>query len=410
MDYFINAGVIAAMVILTILFLKQGWNTGLLMLLNAVLACILARVEPLAALGYAAGGIFSVSTLRIVAILYFIMVIEKIMRKSGMIRGMADSLKKLVRNNRLAAGLMPMVIGMLPSPGGARFSCPLVDEVTQASKNQPVDRAYVNYWFRHVWHDGFLLYPGIILASTLLQMPLAVFFLHLLPFMLFSFLIGSLLGLSRLKHEPIDSGLSWFESLKGFLVAMAPVLYVIGMYIILSFIPVISTFALETAVISVIPVLFIRTRQTRKDFIDLFIKSFPVKLTVIILGVMVFKEVLIQSGIMNSIIGLMENLHVPSRVVFFILPLAAALLSGLAVSYVSVSFPVLISLGLAVSNPWVIIATFMAGFIGVMSTPLHLCAVATAYYFNAPVGRVLSRIILSELIMVVPVALILWLV
>jgi uncharacterized protein len=406
LNLLLNLVIIAAMVVLNFLFLKKGWNTGLLMLFNAVFAAILARVEPFAAVGYAARGVFSETTLRLVAILYFIMIIESMMRKSGMIRRMADNLKELVRDNRLAAGLMPLVIGLLPSPGGARFSCPLVEEVTRSPENKPVDRAYVNYWFRHVWQDGFLLYPGIILASSLLKMPIFVFFAHLVPFFLYSFLVGNLLGLRRLKHEPIALTLAWDQALKGFLANMMPVLYVIGMYIILSFVPVVSPFAIEIASFSVIPVLFVKTRRTRADFNTLFIKSFPVKLTLIILGVMVFKEVVVQSGLMDSIIRTMGDFHLPIKALFFILPLATALLSGITVSFVSVSFPVLMSLGLAADKPWLVIATFLAGFIGTMTTPLHLCAVATCDYFKAPLGKVLFRVLLSELFMAVPVIII----
>ena len=49
---------------------------------------------------------------------------------------------------------------------------------------------------------------------------------------------------------------------------------------------------------------------------------------------------------------------------------------------------------------------FLAGFMGTMTSPLHLCAVATADYFKAPLGKLLFRVLLSELFMAVPVVII----
>ena len=46
---------------------------------------------------------------------------------------------------------MPMLIGMLPSLGGAYFSAPMVKEATSGIHMSQEEKAFINYWFRHPW-------------------------------------------------------------------------------------------------------------------------------------------------------------------------------------------------------------------------------------------------------------------
>ena len=52
--------------------------------------------------------------------------------------------------------LIPAAIGLVPMPGGALFSAPLVGEAVQEKKVLPEWKVAVNYWFRHI--SFFLLY------------------------------------------------------------------------------------------------------------------------------------------------------------------------------------------------------------------------------------------------------------
>ena len=56
----------------------------------------------------------------------------------------------------LSLVLIPAVIGLVPMPGGALFSAPLVGETVQDKKVTPEWKVAVNYWFRHVFEYDFL--------------------------------------------------------------------------------------------------------------------------------------------------------------------------------------------------------------------------------------------------------------
>jgi len=48
---------------------------------------------------------------------------------------------------RLTSVVMPAIMGLLPSPGGARFSAPLVAETLENSVVSNQEKAFINFWF-----------------------------------------------------------------------------------------------------------------------------------------------------------------------------------------------------------------------------------------------------------------------
>lgn len=392
MDIFINILLAAVALAGTVILLKKQINLGIIMLIDTVILAVIARLPLIKALEYSFNGAFSGSTIKLILILFLIMMIENIMRNSGMIKTMVESLKEIIGSNRLAAGLMPTVLGLLPSPGGARFSCPMVQEITRENTNE-VNKSFINYWFRHIWLDGFILYPGVILAAELLKVSVINMFLHLVPFMLVSVFLGWAFGLSKVKKEEIKRTRPIRDSIKTFIISLLPVIIVIAAYISLL---KVTVFSLEISAGLVMIALLAIKKYTFKKILLTIKEAFPVKLVLIIIGVMVFKEVLLESGAINELPAFMKSFGVPSSILFIALPLAGAFISGITISYVSLTFPILITLGIA-NNLWFASVAYVAGFIGTMTTPLHLCAVMTADYFKSSLGSLLKRIMIAEI-------------
>jgi hypothetical protein len=62
--------------------------------------------------------------------------------------------------------LIPAAIGLVPLPGGALFSAPLVGQSTENSSS-PEWKAAVNYWFRHILEYWWPLYPVVIVTLSI---------------------------------------------------------------------------------------------------------------------------------------------------------------------------------------------------------------------------------------------------
>lgn len=392
MNIFINIILAAAALALSVTMLKKKVNLGIVMLLDSIFIAVIARMPIGKTLEYALNGALSKNTIKLIIVLFLIMMLENIMRNSGMIRRMVDNLKELTGSNRLAAALLPAALGLLPSPGGARFSCPMVEEVA-AENTDSMNKAFINYWFRHIWLDGFILYPGVILAAGLLEVSVIRLFVHVIPFMIVSVIIGAIFSLSKVKKEEIVRTKPLSKSLTAFLMAMLPIIVVITVYILLLNI---TPYSLEIASGAMVILLLAVKRYSFKKIVKTAKEAFPVKLVFIIIGVMVFKEILLDSGAINALSALMDAYGIPPAVLFLLFPFVGGFTSGITVSFVSLTFPILIPLGLG-DNLWYAAIAFAAGSIGNMVTPLHLCVVMTADFFNSSLARLLKKVAIAQI-------------
>ncbi len=183
---------IGAAFVLIIALLRLRWNLGAVMLLASALLGALYGIGPVAQLVVMAGAGADPVTLNLVGALVLIMVLENIIRKRGLLKQMTESLSRIARDRRISMAILPGVIGLLPSAGGAAFSAPMVQEAAGGIPVSPERRAFINYWFRHIWEYISPLYPGIILVAAVTRIPLNSLLLSLLPLPIAVVVIGAL--------------------------------------------------------------------------------------------------------------------------------------------------------------------------------------------------------------------------
>src|SRR5574340_656401 len=121
------------------------------------------------------------------------MVLENIIRKRGLLKQMTESLSRVARDRRVTMAVLPGVIGLLPSAGGAAFSAPMVQEAAGDIAVSPERRAFINYWFRHIWEYVSPLYPGILLTAAVTGLPLNRLMLSQTPLAVAVVVTGALL-------------------------------------------------------------------------------------------------------------------------------------------------------------------------------------------------------------------------
>ena len=97
---------------------------------------------------------------------------------------------------------------------------------------------------------------------------------------------------------------------------------------------------------------------------------------------MVFNEFLIVSDFFPEFSELLGKYGIPKEIFYIVLPFVGAYSTGITLSFVSLSFPILMNLGMD-SSVWYGVAAFLAGYAGLMSTPVHLCAPMTTEFFKS---------------------------
>ncbi len=92
---------------------------------------------------------FSSSTMMLIFVIFQVMWLSGQMDKSGVMKELVVAIRERV-SHRMSMAVIPAVIGLLPMPGGAIFSAPLVDSCDAEKNISPEQKTQINFWFRHI--------------------------------------------------------------------------------------------------------------------------------------------------------------------------------------------------------------------------------------------------------------------
>ncbi|MDD2580458.1 MAG: DUF401 family protein [Desulfuromonadaceae bacterium] len=381
----------AAVLALIVSLLRRKVSMSAVMPIGAVVLGIIYLTPPLQFLKAAAVATFAPKSLEMTLILMLTMVMENILRTTGMLKRMVSSLAAAVPDRRFIMAAMPAMIGMLPSPGGAVFSAPMVNEAAGDADMAPEQKALINYWYRHIWEYVLPLYPGIILAAGITGLSTQVLFIANLPFSLSVVGWGWVFcfhGVGR-QEKKLPSGSRKREFLT-FIAMISPIMLALLLVVLFR---VNAVLALGGAVI----VLYGFHRYTPAMIFKNLRESVSGKALFMVIGIMVFQEVLRTTGALAGIASFFTASHMPVYILLFLIPFVAGVMTGLTIGYVGITFPLLLPLmGTPAPSPALVALAFGSGFAGVMLSPVHLCYVLTCEYFHADIAKVYHRLFLPS--------------
>ncbi|MFP4522582.1 MAG: DUF401 family protein, partial [Fibrobacterota bacterium] len=102
------------------------------------------------ALSVAGERAFSADSLFLMIVIFQVIWLSGQMAATGSMRDLVSEVRKLIPE-KYSMAVLPALIGLLPMPGGAVFSAPLVDSCDEEKTVSPLLKTKINYWFRHVW-------------------------------------------------------------------------------------------------------------------------------------------------------------------------------------------------------------------------------------------------------------------
>lgn len=319
-------------------------------------------------------------TIKLTLSLTLIRVIELLLRENNVLSEMMQASKSLFRNRKLIIISMPLLIGMLPSLGGAYFSAPMVEESTKGLKMSKEEKGFINFWFRHPWEFTLPLYPGILLASAVSGMELRALILANLIYAVTMLVTGFIFSMKG-RNETIDTARVSREGLLSFLPITSIILLVILFNVELQMALLLLSFAL-----------FLYYRYSVSRIFSAIRHGLSLDVVLLILGVMLFKELMEMTGAVNNIGELLLSWGIPLMPLLVILPFISGLLTGVTVGFVSSTFPLLMHLMPGFPIGAVSLA-FASGFIGVLLSPVHVCLVLTREYFGADMWGIYRKML-----------------
>jgi integral membrane protein (TIGR00529 family) len=366
---------IGASFALIIVLLRLRWNLGVVMFLGALFLGALYLIGPVQQARVILASSMDMVTINLVTGLVLIMVLENIIRKRGVLKRMMEAVVNVARDRRIAMAVLPGVIGLLPSAGGAAFSAPMVQEASADVDIRPEHKAFINYWFRHIWEYISPLYPGVVLAAAITQTPINKLLLSQLPLPLAVVGVGAFLGFRGMRG-PVVEGKRDREEIKALFLTLLP----ITMSLILV---ILFKLPLAIAMISVVIAMLLFYRYSMTELMTTLRESVSINIITMVIGVMVFKGMLDASGAIEALPVFFQQSGLPPLVIVFALPFIVGLLTGITVAFVGATFPIIIAMLGGTPDVGAITFAFASGFAGVMLSPTHLCLLLTLRYFNA---------------------------
>jgi len=362
---------ISLVFILILLLLRKKLNIGLVMLIAASVLSLLYRMSLSSILGTLKSAILNDVTIKLILALSFIRIFEIILREHAVLTRMTAAVKAIFKNRKIVIISMPLLIGLMPSIGGAYFSAPMVAETTGDTDMSPEEKGFINYWYRHPWEFILPLYPGILLASAIAKVELYNLIIANAGYAALVVIAGFIFAMHGAKGVVKAQE----RLLKKDLWSFAPIVTVLLLVVLFHI-------ELHYALLAVVLSLLFFYRYNMKSTLAAFKYGFSVDVIILILGIMIFKEAMDHSGAVNNLSRFFIQEGIPVLPILFLLPFITGILTGVTVGFVGATFPLIISLTDNISLIALSFA-FASGYVGVLLSPVHVCLLLTREYFKA---------------------------
>ena len=313
----------------------------------------------------------------------------------GLIPIIGGSLKEtgqlddLVRNMRIGKkaflAVSPALVGMLPMPGGALLSAPLVEKAGKGVPNEK--KVGLNIWFRHILYLIYPLSPSLIVSVQQVDLEVYQVIPYLAPFLLLSLGLGYFFFL---RDTPGKMEYKENFSSKKLLLPLAAIF--VAPILDFAFKDVVSPKEAATVVgVSASLLLILTSGRVNVRKLGKIIKdSAPWNFALMIIGIQAFRYVFENSGFGESII----ELEIPIVILCVLVGALLGFVTGRIMTPAVIIFPVLAS----PISPAVFAVTYFSIFLGYVLSPVHPCVSLSTQFFHVQIKDFLKALLPPTLI------------
>ncbi len=338
----------------------------------------------------------SSSSLWLALILALILMLSDLLSKSGRLERIVDVFSQISPSAKFTLIALPALIGLLPMPGGAAFSAPMVGAILNKNPAPLELKAAINYWFRHIVEFWWPLYPGVVLAVSLFGVELWKFTLLQSPLSIGAVVGGVAFILRGLSTSKTSSGNVPLKSIGRFLLEISPIIVVMGGIFVFHWVRLIvgswlyvdnfwpSHINFVLALACAISTVIVSNKISAANVWSAFFNHHVLYMFLLILSIMFFKEMLTESRVIDVLKEDLVAYNIPTLAIVAILPFVAGMVTGISMAFVGTAFPLVISLIPLGESPYPYsLLAYGFGFVGMMLSPVHLCMLVNREYFHS---------------------------
>ncbi len=327
----------------------------------------------------------SLSTLKLVLVMYLITFLQRMMEKRGAIEKARISLSRLFNNRWVNCVVAPIFIGLLPSPNAAFIA----GDMVTASAGEYLTKeqqAVTTTFFRHVSEAFLPTYSSILMALTLTGISAGSFVVGMIPMVAVIIILGMLFFLKG--KVPMETGeepsVDKKQDFKQLVEGVWAIFLDIGL-IIFAGLDVVAA----TAIVLVL--YFIINKFTFNEIKPYFVSAFESKIVFNTFAVMVFKELLTASGSIEALPDFFAQFPIPSFLIFVLIFLFGTLVAG-SLTIIVLVLPVAMATVPNAGLPLVVLL-MSTTYTAMQISPTHICLSLVAEHFNVSLGDIIKQTI-----------------
>jgi len=416
MESFLALGKLALIFSLILALLRFKVTLWVAILIGSLVTALLTGIPLSEWPGIFVNALANSEFIFLMLLLVLILILSGVQEATGQSSKMVRGIAQYLRSPRLRLVLFPALVGLLPMPGGALFSCPMVRDTAIGMDISNKQQSLINYWFRHIWELAWPLYPGYVLICALLDMPLTRLWIYTFPVVIVSFCVGWFFYIRPLPQAAAEQAAATLnledaetekEPLSAVLLHTLPIAVVLigaGVFGVIFdlFLPQLpGHLAFGAAMAAAVVVALYQGRSERKKSLRHIILTPTMgRIFMLIAAIYVFKNTIADGGLVEALSRLGDS-GIMLVLTFILLPFISGVLTGLMVGFVGLAFPLLI--GIVLHSPLqeytlpLVVLAMVAGNCGQILTPLHVCLVVTAEFFKATLPELLRALALPVL-------------
>ena len=359
---------ISFIIIIGIVMALSKYELGIILTLGAVGFAFLTGVNIIQSL---INVLTDPSILSLIIIMILIPILGGIMEESGL---MLEMIEKMRISRKSSLMMIPALFGLLPVPGGALMSAPIVQQIDK--EEDANKKVAINVWYRHMLILNYPLSSSLIIASILTDINLYILVLGLFPGLIVMWLIGYVTLVKNISPFPEQGQRDLKRAFHNLLpILIAPLIDLIGRLMFNFSVP--EVFLLGGLVLSIW--LALRFGKMKFSSVKLISKKMRIwRFPLIIFSMFLFLEVFTLSGAPEEI----ASVDLP----VFILILLGFFL-GFATGRIQLPVSILIPIYLAqFTGITMVLLDFIfiytSSSLGYLLTPIHPCVSYSTKYFK----------------------------
>lgn len=318
-------------------------------------------------------GIFQKDTMELLLAFYGINLLQKAMEIQNHQKESSDKIATIFLSNRKNIMVMPFLMGLLPNAGAILLAAPVIESLSGSSLSKE-EKAFVTSYYRHISESFLPTYSYIILAVKLSGIDMGRFQIAMLPVVFVLFYLGYLFYVRKVPNQKqygkiSDTKMHLMQFLKQY---WAIILLVIT--ILLGNVPV------HIAIYPVVALFLVINRFQKKELKEIITSAVQMPMMLDTVVVMVFKEILLFSSVLDKILNLFMTFQIPLVIVFGLLFFIGSLIAG-SQAIIALGIPLAFA---SIPNGGVglLILAIGAAFSASQMSPTHVClSIVTEYFY-----------------------------